>query len=67
MFDFIHNDGMLPDGSRVNEAYLNLADAGILIQSGDALDYQIGFRYERFYDFHAGKRLWELNSDLMIR
>lgn len=61
-FDLIHNDGLLPDGSHVNQSYLNLADVGILGQRGNALNYEIGFRYERFYDYHAGKRLWEINA-----
>jgi len=62
LFELVHNDGLLADGNRVNQAFSNLVDAGILVQRGDALSYEIGFLYERFYDFHAGKRLFELNS-----
>lgn len=64
LFELIHNDGRLADGKYVNQSYGNLVDAGILIQRGTALDYEIGFRYERFYDYHAGMRLLELNATL---
>ena len=64
LFELIHNDGLLADGRRVNQSYGNLLDAGILVQRGTPLYYKIGFRYERFYDYHAGMRLWELNATL---
>ena len=64
LFELIHNDGWLADGRRVNQSYGNLVDAGIMVQRGTALDYEIGFWYERFYDYHAGMRLVELNAAL---
>lgn len=62
LYDLIHNEGELKDGSRVNQSFANLVEAGILIWRGSALNYQIVFQYERFSDYHAGKRLFELNN-----
>jgi hypothetical protein len=47
-------------GKRVNQSFQNLADAGILIKQGTDSDYEISFKYERFYDYFGGKHLFEI-------
>lgn len=60
LFELIHNDELLSNGLRVNQSFTNLVDAEILVMRGTPIDYQIGFKYERFYDHYAGKRLHRL-------
>jgi hypothetical protein len=55
--ELIFNDDVLPGGRRVNQSYRNLVDAEILIELGAELDYAVGFKYERFYEFFAGRYL----------
>jgi hypothetical protein len=63
LFELIHSGARLSSGRRVNQGYVNLVDAEILIQHGKGQDYDIRFKYERFYDHYAGKRLVELNQE----
>ena len=45
-------------GKPVNHSFQNLVDAGLLIKQGSYSDYEISFKYERFYDFFGGKYLF---------
>lgn len=67
LFDLIHNDGILSTKQRVNQSYFNLADAEILVISGTALDYELGFKYEKFFDYFAGRRILKLVSEVEER
>jgi len=49
-------------GKRVNQAFQNLADAGILVRQGSDSDYEISFKYERFYDYFGGEHLFVKNG-----
>jgi hypothetical protein len=60
LFDLIHDDGLLSTGRRVNQSYLNLLDSEILVRLGEGRDYEIAFKFERFYDYFTGKRLYIL-------
>jgi len=62
LFELIHSDEVLSSGRRVNQSYANLADAEILMELDTDVDYEIAFKYERFYEFFGGKRLYELNE-----
>jgi hypothetical protein len=46
-------------GKRVNQSFQNLADAGMVIKQGADSDYEISFKYERFYDYFGGRHLFE--------
>jgi hypothetical protein len=61
LFRLIHAEEVLSSGRSVNVSYRNLVDAQILEQRGDPLDYEIGFKYERFYEYYAGKYIHESN------
>lgn len=58
LFELIHNDDRLSNGQSVNAAYVRLVDADILMEQGSFTDYVIMFKYERFYDYFGGKRLF---------
>ena len=62
LFELIHSDEVLSNGWRVNQSYTNLADAEILVTRGSPTNYEIGFKYERFYDFYAGKKFYQLSQ-----
>ncbi len=64
LFDLIHNDGILSSGLRINQSYINLVDTEILMRHGDAQEYDIGFKFERFYDHYAGKRIQKLIEEV---
>ena len=60
LFELIHNDGMLSSGQRINQSYINLVDTEILVRHGEGQQYELGFKFERFYDHYAGKRIRRL-------
>jgi hypothetical protein len=60
LWELIHSDDQLSSGRRVNDSYVRLVDAEILTEQGPPTDYEITFKYERFYDYYGGKRLLEL-------
>lgn len=51
------------NGRPYNRSFVNLVDAEILTLSGLAAGYEVGFRYERFYDYFAGRRIYGLSMD----
>jgi hypothetical protein len=55
------------DGKFLNQAFLDLANADILLSRGSPTAYEISFKYERFYDFFAGKRLYNIASSAADR
>lgn len=60
LYELILLDELQTDGRWTNQAYRNLVDSEILVRRGTTLDYEIGFKYERFYDYYAGKQLYKL-------
>jgi hypothetical protein len=47
---------------RINQSFQNLVDAGILIKTGNPSNYEIGFKYERFYEYYVGEYLHAQNK-----
>lgn len=60
LFNLINNFDLDSNGRHVNQSFTNLVDAEILVQRGTPLDYEIGFKYERFYDYYGGMQLYKL-------
>lgn len=60
LWELIFNDGLLTDGKRVNASFIRLVDAEILIGVGTVLNYEIYFKFERFFDYFGGAQLHEL-------
>lgn len=60
LWELIRSDDTLSNGQPVNAGYMRLADAEILVAQGPPTDYEIAFKYERFYDYFAGKRLFSI-------
>ena len=60
--ELIMSDDVLSNGRRVNSSFINLADAEILALRGEAIDYEVVFKYERFYDHFAGRRIHEFST-----
>jgi hypothetical protein len=58
--EFITNVDLLPNKRHFNQSFQNIANAEILILQGGPLDYEVGFKYERFYDYFGGRRLAKL-------
>jgi len=67
LFELIHNDDILANKQRVNQSFINLADAEILALFGSSVEYELGFKYERFYDYFAGRRIHKLASTIENR
>jgi hypothetical protein len=59
LWELIHSDDTLGSGQRVNASYMRLRDTELLDASGMGREYVIGFKYERFYEFFGGKRLYQ--------
>lgn len=47
-------------GAYLNQSLTNLLNVDILTRQGKGVDQKIVFKYERFYDYFAGKRIWGL-------
>jgi len=60
--ELIMSDDLLSNGKRVNSSFFGLADTEILTLRGDSLRYEMGFKYERFYEYFAGNRIYEMNK-----
>jgi hypothetical protein len=58
--ELIHNNEPLTNDRLINQSFRNLADTEILVLSGTSPDEEIRFKYERFYDYFGGKRIYEL-------
>jgi len=67
VFELIHSDEVLSSGRRVNQSYANLVDAEILMELETDVDYEIAFKYERFYEYFGSKRLIGLRDALPTR
>lgn len=44
----------------INISFVHLVDVGLLEQRGSPRDYEIRFKFERFFDYFVGKRLYEI-------
>src|SRR5947199_7300869 len=60
LYDKLYSSKMLSDGRRKNQSFLNLLDAGILESQDRGLERSVLFKYERFYEYFAGKRIFTL-------
>ncbi|NJN95073.1 MAG: hypothetical protein HC875_13705, partial [Anaerolineales bacterium] len=52
----------MSDGQRMNQSFTNLLDADILTRQTQGRDQNITFKYERFYEYFIGRRLFELSQ-----
>lgn len=62
LFEQINVEGKLSDGRQVNQSFVNLMDAEILIRRDEPPNYEIAFKYERFYEYYLGQYIFEFNS-----
>ncbi len=62
LYELVYSNQLLSDGQRMNQAFLHLADASILVQQKKGFEQQIAFKYERFYEYFAGKRIVSLSE-----
>ena len=59
LFELVYNEELL-DGKPINQRFIDLVNTDILALRGSATDHEIGFEYERFYEYFAGQRLYDL-------
>ena len=59
LWELLHNTDTISSGQRVNDSYVRLRDTELLDESGSGLDYAISFKYEQFYEFFGGRRLYQ--------
>jgi hypothetical protein len=57
LWELIWSDDLLSNGQPINSSFIRLADAEILAQRGSSTDYEVEFKYERFYEYFAARRL----------
>jgi hypothetical protein len=60
LWELIRSDDPLSPGRKINDSYLRLVDTEILTEQGTPTDYEISFKFERFYDYYGGRRLQSL-------
>lgn len=59
IWELLHSADPIGGGQKVNDSYVRLRDTELLDESGTGLEYVIGFKYERFYEFFGGRRLYQ--------
>lgn len=59
LFNEIFSEQVLSDGRKVNQSFTNLLDSEILSKEGEGSEQKIIFKYERFYEYFLGKKIWE--------
>src|SRR5258708_4139050 len=64
LYNLVFSDQVLSDGRRMNQSFLRLVDADILVQQNVRSEHQIAlqFKYERFYEYFVGKRIAQLSA-----
>jgi hypothetical protein len=62
LYDLIYSNQQLSNGQRMNQAFLNVCDADILVLQEQGTEHRIGFKYERFYEYFTGKRILSLSK-----
>lgn len=62
LYEQVYSEQLLSDGRRMNQSFLRLCDADILILQEQGFDQQIAFKHERFYEYFAGKRIASLGQ-----
>ena len=64
LYHQVFSDQVLSDGQGMNQAFLRLVDADILVRQKLRAEHQsvIQFKYERFYEYFVGKRLTSLSE-----
>ena len=64
LYDKVFNDQVLSHGRRMNQSFLRLVDAGILVQRnlGARKQVTIQFKHERFYEHFVGKTIASLSE-----
>lgn len=62
LYEIVHSDQILSNGRRMNETFLHLMDTDILVQKKQRSEEQIVFKYERFYEYFAGRRVVSLSE-----
>ncbi len=62
LYDMIYSNQQLSNGQRMNQTFLNVCDADILVLQEQGTEQRIGFKYERFYEYFTGKRILRLSE-----
>ncbi len=48
------------DDAPINISFVHLVDVGLLEQRGNPREYEIRFKFERFFDYFGGKQLYKI-------
>jgi len=70
LYEVIFNTDILSTGRQVNQSYINLVDAEILVAPSQKGPISIAFKYERFYDYFMGEHIYKKHhnsSDIQAR
>ncbi|MFL5589655.1 MAG: hypothetical protein ACJ8DI_18685, partial [Ktedonobacteraceae bacterium] len=62
LYELVYSKQVLSDGQRLNQSFLQLSDADILVLQKQGFEQRIAFKYERFYEYFAGKRILSLSE-----
>lgn len=64
LYDKVFSNQILSDGRQMNLSFCRLVDADILVQQNLRSEHKtvIQFKYERFYEYFAGKRIAQLST-----
>jgi hypothetical protein len=58
----IYSEQVRRDGRPINQSFINLLNADILVRQQQGREGKIAFKYERFYEYFVGKRIAQVGA-----
>jgi hypothetical protein len=58
----IYSEQVQRDGRQINQPFINLVNADILVRLQQGREQKISFKYERFYEYFVGKRIARVSA-----
>ena len=62
LYEAVYSEQVLSNGQLINLSFRHLLDADILVRREHGLEQKIAFKYERLYEYFAGRRIFGLSE-----
>lgn len=62
LYEAIYSEQLLSNGQRLNQSFTNLLDSDILAWQREGREQRIIFKYDHFYGYFIGRRIFELSK-----
>jgi hypothetical protein len=62
LYELLYSEQPFSDGRQMNQSFVNLVDAEILVRQEEGREQKIAFKYERIYEYFGGMRILEIGA-----